>query len=45
VGQKVIRFIRRNDMRMARVDEREGAARRADVHRLPQTIEHQNLTV
>jgi hypothetical protein len=30
---------------MACIDQREGASRRADVHRLPQAIEHQDLTV
>jgi hypothetical protein len=30
---------------VTRVHQRESAARRADVHRLPETVEHQNLTV
>jgi len=45
VRQKIARFVRRDDVGMARIDQREGAPRRADVHRLPQAIEHQNLTV
>ena len=45
VRQKIARFVRRDDVGMARIDEREGASRRADVHRLPQAIEHQDLTV
>jgi hypothetical protein len=30
---------------VACVDQREGAPCRADVHRLPEAIEHQNVTV
>ena len=45
VRQKIARFVRRDNVGMARVDQREGASRRADVHRLPQAIEYQNLTV
>jgi hypothetical protein len=30
---------------MARVHQRERAARRADVYRLPETVQHQNVTV
>jgi hypothetical protein len=30
---------------VACINQREGAPRRADVHRLPQAIEHQNVTV
>lgn len=43
--QKIVSFVRRDDVGMARIDQRESAPRRADVHRLPQAIEHQNLTV
>jgi len=42
---KIVSFVRRDDVGMARIDQRERAPRRADVHRLPQAIEHQNLTV
>ena len=45
VRQKIACFVRRDDVGMACIDQRKGAARRADVHRLPQAIEHQNLTV
>ena len=45
VRQKIAGFVRRDDVGMARIDQRESASRRADVHRLPQAIEHQNLTV
>jgi hypothetical protein len=30
---------------MPLIEEREGATRRADIHRLPQAVKHQNLTV
>jgi len=43
--RKIVGFVRRDDVGMARIDQREGAPCRADVHRLPQAIEHQNLTV
>ena len=43
--RKVVRVIRRNNLSMPRVYERKGAASRADVHRLPEAVEHQNLTV
>ena len=43
--QKIVSFVRRDDVGMARIDQRKGASRRADVHRLPQAIEYQNLTV
>jgi hypothetical protein len=45
VGGKIIRVIRRNNLGMPRVNERKRAASRADVHRLPEPVEHQNLTV
>jgi len=45
VRRKVVRVIRRNNLGMSRVYERKGAASRADVHRLPEPVKHQNLTV
>lgn len=45
VRRKVGRVIRRNNLGVARVYERKGAASRADVHGLPKPVEHQNLTV
>ncbi len=45
VRQKIACFVRRDDVGMARIDQRKGAPSRADVHRLPQAIEHQDLTV
>jgi hypothetical protein len=45
VRQKIIFRIGRNDLGMSRINKREGAARGADVHRLPQAIENQNLTI
>ena len=45
VRRKIVRFIRRNNLGMSCVYERKGAASRADVHRLPEPVKHQNLTV
>ena len=45
VSRKVVRVVRRNDLGVPRVYERKGAASRADIHRLPEPVEHQNLTV
>jgi hypothetical protein len=45
VRRKVVGIIRRNNLGVSRVYERKGAASRADVHRLPEPVEHQNLTV
>jgi len=45
VRQKIVGFIRRDDLGVACINQSEGAPRRADVHRLPQAIEHQNVTV
>ena len=45
VRQKIVGFIRRDDLRVACINQREGAPGRADVHRLPQAIKHQNVTV
>ncbi len=42
---KVGRVIRRNNLRVPCVHERKGAASRADIHRLPKPVKHQNLTV
>jgi hypothetical protein len=45
VRRKVVRVIRRNNLGMSCVYERKGAASRADVHRLPEPVKHQNLTI
>ena len=45
VSQEIVRFIGRNDVGMASVDQRERAPRSADIHRLPEPIENENLTV
>ena len=45
VRRKVVCVIRRNDLGVPCVYERKSAASRADVHRLPEPVEHQNLTV
>jgi hypothetical protein len=45
VRRKVVRVIRRNNLGVPCVYERKGAASGADVHRLPEPVEHQNLTV
>ena len=45
VSRKVVRVIRRNNLGVPCVYERKGAASGADVHRLPEPVEHQNLTV
>jgi hypothetical protein len=45
VRQKVVRLIGRNNMGVAGVNESERAARRADVDRLPEAVQHQDLTV
>jgi hypothetical protein len=45
VSHEIVGFIRRNNVGMARVHQRERASRRADVHRLPETVQHQNMTV
>jgi len=45
VRQEIIRVVRGDDMRVSGIDERERTSRRADVHRLPETIQHQNLTI
>jgi len=45
VGEKIIGRIGGNDLGVSLVEEREGAAGRADVDRLPEAIEHQDLTI
>jgi hypothetical protein len=45
VGEEIVRAISRNDMRMASVNQRKRASRCADIHRLPEAIENQNLAV
>ncbi len=42
---KIVCPIGRNDLRVTGVNQRECAARRADVDRLPEPVQHQNLTV
>lgn len=43
--EEVVRVIAGNNMRMAGINEGERATRRTDIHRLPETVKHQNLTV
>ncbi len=45
VRQKIVRVIGGNDLGVSSIDERERASRRADVGRLPEAIQHQNLTI
>jgi len=45
VRRKVVRVIRRNNLGLPCIYERKGAASGADVHGLPEPVEHQNLTV
>jgi hypothetical protein len=45
VRRKVVRVIRRNNLGVPCIHERKGAASRANVHRLPESVEYQNLTV
>ena len=45
VRRKVVRVIRRNNLRVPCINERKGPAGRADVYRLPKPVEHQHLTV
>ena len=45
VRREVVCVIRRNNLGVPCVYERKGAASRADVHRLPEPVEYQNLTV
>jgi hypothetical protein len=45
VCHEIVRLIGRNHVGVSCIHERECAARSADVHRLPQTVQDQNLTV
>jgi len=45
VRHEIVGLIRRNNVGMARVHQRERAPRRADVDRLPEAVQHQNMTV
>jgi len=45
VRRKAVRLIRRNNLGVSCVYKRKGAASRADVHRLPEPVKHQNLTI
>src|SRR5262249_11204782 len=45
VRRKIVRIIRRHDLGVPGVYERKRATSRADVHRLPEPVEHQNLTI
>jgi len=45
VREKIIGIIGRNDVGVSGINQGERAADRADVHRLPETIEYENLTV
>jgi len=45
VRHEIVCLIRRNDLRVTRINQRECAPRRADVNRLPEPVQHQNLTV
>ena len=43
--QEIVFVVGGNHVSMSRVNKRERAPRRADVDRLPEAIQHQNLTV
>ena len=43
--EKIILRIGGHDLRVTLINEREGSTRRADIYRLPQAIQNQNLTV
>ena len=45
VRHEIVRWIGRNNVGMTGIYQREGATRRADVHRLPQAVKHQYLTI
>ena len=45
VCHEIVGSIGRHDMGVPCIDQCEGASRRADVHGLPQAVQHQNLTV
>src|SRR5262245_19894455 len=45
VRHKIVRLIGRNNVRVSGVNQRESATGGADIHRLPEPVEYQNLTV
>jgi hypothetical protein len=45
VREKVVRIIGRNNLSLPRIDKGKGSTGRTDVYRLPEPVEHQNLTV
>ncbi len=45
MGREIILLIGPDNLGMALVKEGEGTTRRADVHRLPEAVENQDLTV
>ena len=45
VRQKIVRLVGRDNLGVARIHQRESTAGGADVHRLPEAVEHQDLTV
>ena len=45
VCEKIVLLIGWNDLGMTRVDQGEGTTRRADVHRLPEAVQDENLTI
>ena len=40
-----MRLVRRDNLGVPLEEQRQGTPRRADVHRLPEAVEHQDLTV
>ena len=45
VRHEIVRLIGRHNVGVSGVNQREGATSRADIHRLPEPVEYQNLTV
>jgi hypothetical protein len=45
VSQEIIFLIGGHDLRVSGIDQGKGASRRANVDRLPETVEHQDLTI
>jgi len=45
VGQEIVCLIRRDDMSVTSIDQGKGASCCSNVDRLPETIQHQDLTV
>jgi len=45
VRRKVVRVIRRNNLGVPCINERKGPAGRANVYRLPEPVQNQNLTI